>query len=184
MKNNVDPGIIMKLSTYLFLFTLIFISSCDDAKVAQTNKAIPQAAEFKPVEDTYTQKLHGQLIYIPIYSSIYNQDQENLLHMTAVLSIRNISPTSEIIIRRIEYFDTNGKLLKKYIEKPFSLGKMSTKDFVIAQHDLQGGTGANFLVEWDAQQKVALPLIEAVMFASFGTKGFSFSSRGKEVESH
>jgi hypothetical protein len=172
----------MKITKVLIII-LLFIS-CTENTVTVEKKVIPQAAKFIPVDSNYSHKVAGQLVYVPIYSSIYNQYEENLLHMTAILSIRNISPKGEIIIKRIEYYDTNGKLIKKYIGKPFSLGKMSTKDFVIAENELEGGTGANFLIEWEAKQKVSTPIIEAIMIGNLGTKGFSFSSRGKEVESH
>jgi hypothetical protein len=158
--------------------------ACDEVRPQKVKTTVPQAVQFKPALEYLTPKLNGQSIYVPIYSSIYNQFEGNLLHMTAILSIRNISPKSEIIIKRIEYYDTNGKLIKKYIDKPFSLGKMSTKDFVIAENELEGGTGANFIVEWDAKEKVSIPIVEAVMLGNLGTKGFSFSSRGKEIEAH
>jgi len=167
----------------IIMFSLVIISCTEERKIVKAEK-IPQAVEFRPVENYRSQKLSGQLVYVPIYSSIYNQYAENILHMTAILSIRNISPKGEIIIKKIDYYDTNGKLIKNYIDEPFSLGKMSTKDFVIAENDLDGGTGANFLVEWESKKKVSIPIIESVMLGNSGTKGFSFSSRGKEVESH
>lgn len=174
-----------KIIIFFALSLLLTLGGCNEQKKKPKKPSpIPEAAQFKPIEEDFTHRLLGQLVYVPIYSSIYNQYEENLLHMTAILSIRNISPKSEIIIKRIEYYDTNGKLIKKYIDKPFSLGKMSSKDFVIEENELEGGTGANFLVEWDSKQKVSTPIIEAIMLGNLGTKGFSFTSRGKEVESH
>ena len=61
---------------------------------------------------------------------------------------------------------------------------MSSKDFVIPESDLSGGTGANFIVKWETQNKISAPVIEAVMIGSIGTKAFSFTSRGKEIEAH
>ena len=55
---------------------------------------------------------------------------------------------------------------------------------MIAENDLQGGTGANFIVEWDAKNEVSIPIIEAVIIGHFGTRGFAFTSRGKEIEAH
>ncbi|EQC43158.1 DUF3124 domain-containing protein [Bacteriovorax sp. DB6_IX] len=169
------------------MMILLFIS-CQQQGVDKGKKKIrqevPKATEFRPANDTHTRKLHGQQVYVPIYSSIYNEYEGNLLHMTALLSIRNISQKESIMIKKIEYYDTNGKLLKKYIDRPFILGKMSSKDIVIPEKDLSGGTGANFVVEWGSEKFVAVPIIESVMLGSVGTKGFSFSSRGKEIEAH
>lgn len=174
----------MRFKNFFIIIALSFIYSCNERKIETVKRVIPEAMEFKPVEAYQPYKLSGQLVYVPIYSSLYSQYEGNLLHLTAILSIRNISPKSEIIIKSINYFDTNGKLIKKFIDKAFSLGKMSTKDFVIAENDLEGGTGANFIVEWEAKQKVSIPIIEAIMLGNLGSKGFSFSSRGKEIESH
>lgn len=163
---------------------LMKFSGCNTDKKPLMDTKVPVSTEFRPVDSTYIRKLHGQQVYVPIYSSIYNQYEGNLLHMTAILSIRNTSLKKSIMIKRVDYYDTNGKLLKKFIEGPFSLGKMSTKDFVIAENDLEGGTGANFIVEWDSSKIVSIPLIESVMLGTVGAKGFSFSSRGKEIEAH
>lgn len=161
---------------YLFLF--IFFISCSDST---STKIVPSSTEFKPAATlTKTQRKFGQHVYVPIYSSIHHEG--NLFQLTATLSIRNISHTEAVIISEVTYYDTNGKLLKQFIPHPFSLGKMASKDFVISMADLSGGTGANFVVKWESDKPVAVPIIEAVMVGSQGTKGFSFVSRGKEIE--
>ena len=59
-----------------------------------------------------------------------------------------------------------------------------THSIVIAENDLEGGTGANFIVEWASENLVSLPLIESIMLGTLGTKGFTFSSRGQEILAH
>lgn len=173
---------------FFIILALFLLASCEE-KSSRGNgekhiNQVPTSTEFHPFQDTHTRMIHGQTIYVPIYSSIYNRYQGNLLHLTSILSIRNISPKNEIIISQVDYFDTNGKLIRRFIDRPFKLGKMSTKDFVIPESDLSGGTGANFIVKWESKNFVAVPIIEAVMIGELGTKGFSFTSRGKEIESH
>lgn len=175
----------LRLGRFIYItFLIILAGACNPKTSKKVSIEVPKSTEFKPAEITSTRKLHGQQVYIPVYSSIYNQYEENLLHMTAILSIRNTSFKEKISIKRVDYYDTNGKLLKEFIKGPFTLGKMSSKDFVIPENDLQGGTGANFIVEWDSENTVSLPLIESVMLGAIGTKGFSFSSRGQEVQAH
>lgn len=169
--------------TILFLLLAVVLPSCNNG-AKSPKPVVPTAEQFHPLTDTHTRMVHGQSVYVPIYSSIYNRYEGSLLHMTGILSIRNISPKSEIIISQVDYYDTNGKLIKKFINNPFSLGKMSSKDFVIPESDLSGGTGANFVVKWESEHYVAIPIIESVMIGDLGTKGFAFSSRGKEIESH
>ena len=45
-----------------------------------------------------------------------------------------------------------------------------------------GGVGANFIVEWQATEKVVSPIVEAIMIGGAGTQGLSFVTRGKVIE--
>ncbi len=140
-----EMKIVIKLISLVVILGIFNGCNIQQEEKADGQNVVPSATEFKPTNEAYTRKLHGQLVYVPIYSSIYDQHESNLLHMTSILSIRNTSIKEAITIKRVEYYDTNGKLLKIFIDSPFSLGKMSTKDFVIPEHDIKGGTGANFI---------------------------------------
>ena len=129
-------------------------------------------------------RVQGQLVYTPIYSSVYDRSHSNLVHLTATLSIHNISPKKSIIVDLVDYYDTNGKFIRSFVDQPFQLGPLETRDFVIPALDLQGGTGANCLVEWEAPYPVAVPIIESVMISADNQQGISFVSRGKEIEPH
>jgi len=169
------------------IFILIFLFfSCNKETSENVKSPVPKLTQFKPVQELGEGRSEIHKIYVPIYSSIYNQFEENLLHLSAILSIRNTSIKKEIRIERVDYYDTNGKLIKHYLKQPFILGKMSTKDYVISENELEGGTGANFIVEWSSHndEKVSSPLVESIMMGTVGTKGFSFSSRGRAIEKH
>lgn len=172
----------MKLAALFLVLTLAI--ACTPKKKTPPTNALPQATEFHPVNANHTNWLLGQTVYVPIYSSIYLEHDKSLVHLTATLSLRNTSEKEAITITRVDYYDTNGVLKKKFIEGAFSLGKMATKEFVISTQNLSGGTGANFIVEWKSANKVSSPVIESVMIGTVGTHGFSFTSRGQEVESH
>lgn len=169
----------------IIALALSLLYSCNPEKKyrEKEKREVPSSREFKPSNHVH-KMLMGQSVYVPIYSSLYSEYEDKLFHMTAILSIRNISPKNSITISKVDYFDTNGKLLKSFINQQFTLGAMSSKDFVIPQSDLSGGTGANFIVTWGSERPISIPIIEAVMIGSIGTKGFSFSSRGKEIEAH
>lgn len=165
------------------LISMILMISCKNGNVDSSKNSVPLATEFHPLATNHTSWSLGQVVYVPVYSSIYLEHQNKLLHLTATLSIRNTSNTESIIISKVEYYDTNGKLIKNFIDGNYVLGKMATKDFVIPTLDLKGGTGANFIVEWKSINKVSLPIMETVMLGAEGTLGFSFTSRGQEIES-
>lgn len=165
----------------LFIIINFCLVACDFH--SSKSQQIPNATEFHPIQSAGVVMIRGQLIYVPIYSSLpYAKDGH--IPLNAVLSIRNTSNKESIIISKVEYFDTNGKSLRNFITTSFRLGKMATKEFVIPSDDLSGGTGANFIVRWDSENAVSTPIIESIMYGTLGTNSFSFTSRGQEIESH
>lgn len=173
----------MKLFSFYLAFVLAFalLTSCN--KVDRKGE-IPRPGVYPEVNPLGSRKLGGQKVYVPVYSSIHTWKKDQYVNLTVVLSIRNISSQYNIIVSKVSYFNTNGKLIREYIEKPFSLGPIATREFVVNEDDVAGGTGANFIVEWESENKVSIPIIESVMIGTKGVQGISFISRGKEMEYH
>jgi hypothetical protein len=93
-----------------------------------------------------------------------------------------VNAEKSITVARVDYYDTSGKLLRKYLEKPLTLAPFETRNFVVEKTDTAGGTGANFLVEWTAAEKVVPPLVEALMVAISTNQSVSFTSQGKVIK--
>jgi len=130
-------------------------------------------------------RLKGQTVYVPAYSHIYYGDREQPFYLTVTLSLRNTDPVNPITLVSIEYFDSEGKLLRKYLESEVKLGAMASTRYVVKETDKGGGSGANFLVRWKSEAKVTEPMIEAIMISTSSQQGISFSSRGQAVaENH
>ncbi len=123
----------------------------------------------------------GELIYIPIYSSIFYENGKRTLELAATLSVHNVNPDGPITVLRADYYNTDGKLIKKYVDKPVLLTPLQTKNWVIDKANTAGGTGANFLVEWQAQADVTSPLVEAVMMNATSNLGIAFTTSGKVI---
>lgn len=123
----------------------------------------------------------GQLIYVPAYSHIYSGNKERPFLLTVTLSIRNIDPNRSIKITLVDYYETQGQLLKKYIKNPITLKKLGSLRYVIPEKDTSGGSGANFLVKWESDKFVNPPIIETIMIGTQTQQGVSFTSRGKEI---
>ncbi|MBU0484201.1 MAG: DUF3124 domain-containing protein [Proteobacteria bacterium] len=123
----------------------------------------------------------GQSVYVPAYSHIYIGDRERPLLLTVTLSIRNIDPQNHINIMGVDYYETQGKLLKKFTDKPTTLKPLESLRYVIPQNDKSGGSGANFIVEWKAERLVNPPIIETVMIGAQSQQGISFTSRGRVI---
>jgi hypothetical protein len=124
--------------------------------------------------------VEGQTVYVPIYSHIYADGGKPYL-LEATLSIRNLDPQQSISIKSVDYFDTSGKLISVYLKDPRVLGPLETTEFLVEKRDTRGGSGANFIVVWDAEKPVYQPIIEAVMVGFSDNRSISFTSQGREL---
>lgn len=124
----------------------------------------------------------AQTVYVPVYSHIYSGDREQPFYLAATLSIRNTDRKHPITITAVDYYDSQGKFLKHYLDKPLTLDAMATQRYVVPESDKSGGSGAKFIVVWQSGQPVAEPLIESVMISTKTQQGISFTSRGRVLE--
>ena len=124
----------------------------------------------------------GQLVYVPVYSHVYHGDSAKKMLLTGILSIRNTDPAHSITITKADYYDSDGNLLKSYLSQSITLKPMASTRFIVKESDACGGSGANFLVKWQAETEVNEPLIEGVMIGTAGQQGISFTSRGKPIK--
>ncbi|WP_306640331.1 DUF3124 domain-containing protein [Sanyastnella coralliicola] len=124
---------------------------------------------------------HGKT-YLSVYSQIYSFSQQRKYNMTGMVSLRNLSESDTVYILRADYFNTVGKNIRSYVKKPVFLAPMETIEIVIAQSDVEGGTGSNFLFEWKTPSGCPEPLFEGVMNSMEGALGASFTTTGKRIE--
>jgi hypothetical protein len=123
----------------------------------------------------------GQMLYVPAYSHIYSGNREMPFNLAVTISIRNINPAHAIQITAVDYYETQGKLIKKYIEAPVTLKPLESMRYVIPEKDKSGGSGANFIVGWAADLPVNPPIVESIMISTQAQQGISFTSRGREI---
>ncbi len=119
----------------------------------------------------------GCTVYVPAYSNIYLFESGSI-PLAINLSIRNTDASHPVFINKISYYAANGALVEAVLTQSWILAPMATATYVIDQHDMRGGDGANFLVEWRASSHTSSPLVETVMAGYRGSKGLGFSSRG------
>jgi hypothetical protein len=127
---------------------------------------------------------NGQTIYVPAYSHIYIGNREQPFLLTITLSIRNVDPTREMKINRVDYYETQGKLLKKYVDTPVLLKPLESLRYIVPEKDRSGGSGANFIVAWESAELINPPIIETIMVGAQHQQGVSFTSRGKTIILH
>ena len=119
--------------------------------------------------------------YVPVYSSVSMSQGRLRADFSVTLSVHNASETRPLVLKRIAYFDTVGRLVESYLKAPIALKPFSTVEVFIASTDVRGGTGANFVVDWAATGDIAEPAVEALMVGSVGNGHYAFISQGRPI---
>jgi Protein of unknown function (DUF3124) len=119
--------------------------------------------------------------YVPVYSSVSMSQGKLRADFSVTLSVHNASETRPLVLKRIAYFDTAGKLVENYLKSPIALKPFATIEVFIATTDVRGGTGANFVVDWAAAGEIAEPAVEALMVGSIGPGHYAFVSQGRPI---
>ena len=133
------------------------------------------------LEERLQPLVDSRTVYVPAYSHVYSHGgQPYLLEVT--LNVRNTDPKSNLTLTRADYYDTRGKLLRRYITTPRKLTALESDSFVVEKADYEGGSGANFIVEWSAEGPISEPVIEAVMIGVDPDYQISFVRNGVPVE--
>jgi len=154
-----------KTCFFIFLFMCFIVSNATTFAYADETKVLSK----------------GQTIYVPAYSHIYSGDSEKPFLLTVTVSIRNIDPKQPIKITTVDYYETQGNLLTKFIETSVTLKPLASIRYVIPEKDKTGGSGANFIVEWKSDKFVNPPIVESIMIGAKSGQGISFTSRGQTI---
>ena len=119
--------------------------------------------------------------YVPVYSSVLMAQGKLSADFSVTLSVHNASETRPLVLQRIAYFDTSGKLVESYLKSPIALKPFSTIEVFIPTTDVRGGSGANFVVDWAAAGEIAEPAVEALMVGGVGAGHYAFISQGRPI---
>jgi len=169
----------------IFCFVIGSLHSCLDQN-PNLNDSGEDELKSLEVENVLDKELihYNDIIYVPIYSDIYldNTNPEHL--MTATVSIRNTSFNDTLYVSKIDYYNTEGSLVRNYIDKTIRLNPMGTVNYVIEKEDKSGGSGANFIIELSSKSATIKPLIQAIMIGQLNNKSFSFSTDGYSIKTN
>lgn len=172
----------MKNHSFILLFLCIIATvSCVDSNPNKKLETEIQNENLVDIKDLKTSYPYEDEIYVPIYSTIYSKNRDTQLLLTATLSIRNTSKKDSLFINTIDYYNTEGTLVRNYIKAPIFLKPLETIDYVIDEDDVEGGSGANFLIDWGANNSIK-PVFQAVMIGMIGQHAFSFTTDGTSIK--
>lgn len=133
----------MKRSLILSIILLAILTACTSAPELPKSGTPLKVVTLDPG----VKIVAGQTIYVPVYSHIYNWAHTRAMELTATLSVRNTDLTNPIIISSVNYYDTDGKLVRKDLVQSVELGPLAATSFVVNQEDTSGGSGASYIVE-------------------------------------
>ena len=170
---------IMKQNLLLILIFLSIISCNEQKKISSTN---PENWSKRIIDITQKDSLEFGKSYLSIYSQIYSLSEHTTHNLTAMVSLRNISDLDTIYIIKAEYYDTHGKSVRKYFDRPIFLAPMETTEIIIDEVDTTGGTGSNFIFEWKTPKNCPEPLFEGIMNSMMGQQGLSFTTQAIRIK--
>ena len=170
----------------LLIAIMALLSGCDQS--AQDPNVLLSEHQKDPIKELaitsdvdHSQFGYKQTFYVPIYSDIYTDRDARKVLLSATLSVRNTTLKKSLYINKIDYYDTDGALVKSYLDKPIELPAMATLNYIVEKEEDKGGSGANFIIEVEGVDETVRPVIEAVMIGNFSNKGFAFSTEGTPV---
>jgi hypothetical protein len=129
----------------------------------------------------------GQTLYLPVYSYIWHGDRVvNKRYplktpVSVLVSIRNTNLKTPIRLNSARYFDTGGKLLKQLVALPVMIEPLGTHELFIEKQETQGGSGANLIIQWEAETAVNPPIVEAVHAEIKGHSTFTFVTKAQPI---
>lgn len=124
----------------------------------------------------------GQTLYLPIYSHMFygnlgKRGVPSSVLLSALVSIRNTDPNRPLRILSARYYDTNGKLLGERVTTPVVIPPLGTLEQFVELNDASGGSGANFIIKWAADQAINPPLVESLHANMDGGKAVIFMTQ-------
>ena len=128
----------------------------------------------------------GQTLYLPIYShmlygNLGKSGKASYVLLSALVSIRNTDTKRPMRVLSARYYDTHGKLLGERVPTPVILPPLGTLELFVELNDASGGSGANFVVKWDAEQAISPPLLESLHANMDGGKAVIFMTQSVPI---
>ncbi len=127
----------------------------------------------------------GQTLYVPCYTSFMrgSQADSHAFEAKPTVFIHNTDQNNPINIVRMDFYNTNGKLVEKYLQQPRKLNansamRINVKELIEGEE----GSGAHFIIQWQAENKVVEPLVQTWFVGAVGNRGYSYTSPAKIIQ--
>lgn len=165
---------------YISVLILLLIS-CGEGPLETGDVKLAPSENYHYVDQEFSALTYTEEVYVPVYSDIYHLNGERKFSLTVTLSIRNVMSDESIFIGNVDYYDSEGKMIRKYAEKTIELKPLQSIEFIVEQDEDEGGAGANFIVSWGGASSLNPPVIQAVMIGTSSQQGISFVTDGVRI---
>lgn len=171
----------MRLVIFTCIVSLFVSCTFRQNQKEEKNKIKHPSHKYNYVEIDTAKLVYSESLYAPVYSEIYHRDGNNMYPLAVTMSIRNTSLTDSAYISEILYYDSNGKLLKNYLDSVLLLTPLESIEMVVEEEEKLGGPGANFIITWGASRNARQILIQTIMIGTYTHQSLSFSSDAKII---
>jgi hypothetical protein len=174
------------LSLFLFIISFSGCNSDNKQQAEEFKKEISKRQSntyehFQLTNEKIDSTFDKKKLYVPVYSHVYISENK-YVRLSITLSIRNSDLTKDLYIESIDYYNTEGKLVKQYLSQPHILKPMASMDYVVNLEDMSGGNGAKFLINTASKNKISNPIAQAIMINTLGNSNLSFVTQGYIIE--
>lgn len=150
-----------------------------EERAPQSDFLVDFQQSLTTLPDSRSLTLRGS-IYLPAYTSFRGRNGQS--ELSTLLRIDNTSSSKPLVLERIDYFDTSGKLIQRYLTSPIALKPQGAIQIFVPASDNRGGPAPNFIVSWAATPPMSEPLMETVTFGRIEGEGYSFVSQGRPIK--
>jgi Protein of unknown function (DUF3124) len=158
---------------FLFVYAVI---SCNNKKGDSTIHYPSEQYEYISIDTSKT--TFKNAIYVPVYSHVYIINGTRPFNLAATLSIRSIDFSDSIFVTKVDYYNSKGKLIKKYLDKTLLLKPLHSAEFIVEESNTEGGAGAFFLIHYSASKPVNDLVVQAIMVSQASNVVISFKTDG------
>ena len=169
-----------KYACICLLMTAVVLPGCDPEKPKAPADTV--RVSEPPMESPPSGASRLRTVYVPAYSHLPVGPDEKRKLFAILLSVRNVDSEATVTLTHVDYFDTWGHRVRRYLKHPQRLRPLETAEFKVDSQDEAGGSGANFLVYWEGPSDAHPLLTESIMWGFMGGGYTTFTSRGVELD--
>lgn len=170
----------MKNIVICLLSLTLLACSENNSKLRHLEKKTTFGSDGFIVKKNTSKQVKGQVVYLPVYSSIPYLKQGKNFNVSAFVAIHNTDLNSSMKVLNVLLFDINGNLILNYISNDCILKPLRSVKYFVPEITKRN-TASYVVVEWVSDRLINEPLVESVMISLTGGQGVSLLSVGRII---